>query len=570
MNKIPTLLAASLVALAAWAQPSARVNDTKPSGNSPIRLAASKMAHNAKKTNLLIPDWKRNAAKPAKVRKAAGDGPLIMEQPEGTLFSNLYAEGQGYYPYWDFAVEADVDAALGNYVLCDNGDIYIRNAICTMPSGAWIKGTKAADGTINVELPQKYYSQPVLDDNGEETEETEYFYAWRMIKEEVDVDGQEGLTMTPDETSQTIKYVLRNDSLIRVDTAKVYMAVGDETGTWTGFGDHINQMSPETMTIATPPADAAVTKYLMTYSADDVTADSRCVDVAIKGDDIYIGSFTDDVDNAWIKGRLEGGKAIFTDRAYIGINHNDSCHAYFSPAGYVQQDGDYGIVDSIYIEKDLVFDCNTESNTMKAEGTFLVNNGKKFIYPAAHYNAPSLRLFKPVAAAPADPEIVDFQDYDSGYGYGNVAFTLSSTSADGGDLDPAKLYYNIYFDNDLFTFRKSEYTKLPEDEITDMPYGYSDKWDIFSYGNKRSMYFYKSDYTSFGVQALYKDGDTVYRSNIVRYGELDGISATEAANAKSMEYTDLCGREVKSPSTGIYIMTTKFADGTKKSVKVIR
>ena len=49
MNKIPTLLAASLVALAAWAQPSTRVNDTKPSGNSPIRLAASKMAHNAKK-----------------------------------------------------------------------------------------------------------------------------------------------------------------------------------------------------------------------------------------------------------------------------------------------------------------------------------------------------------------------------------------------------------------------------------------------------------------------------------------------------------------------------------------
>lgn len=45
------------------------------------------------------------------------------------------------------------------------------------------------------------------------------------------MDGQEGLTMTPDETSQTIKYVLRNDSLIRVDTAKVYMAVGDETGT---------------------------------------------------------------------------------------------------------------------------------------------------------------------------------------------------------------------------------------------------------------------------------------------------------------------------------------------------
>lgn len=226
--------------------------------------------------------------------------------------------------------------------------------------------------------------------------------------EEVDVDGQEGLTMTPDETSQTIKYVLRNDSLIRVDTAKVYMAVGDETGAWTGFGDHINQMSPETMTIAAPPADAEVTKYLMTYSAD------------------------------------------------------------------------------------------------------------------------------------------------------------------GGDLDPAKLYYNIYFDNDLFTFRKSEYTKLPEDEITDMPYGYSDKWDIFSYGNKRSMYFYKSDYTSFGVQALYKDGDTVYRSNIVRYGELDGISATETANAKSMEYTDLCGRKVKSPSTSIYIMTTKFADGTKKSVKLIR
>lgn len=44
-----------------------------------------KMAHNAKKTNLLIPDWKRNAAKPAKVRKAAGDGPLITARNSYTL-----------------------------------------------------------------------------------------------------------------------------------------------------------------------------------------------------------------------------------------------------------------------------------------------------------------------------------------------------------------------------------------------------------------------------------------------------------------------------------------------------
>lgn len=56
-----------------------------------------------------------------------------------------------------------------------------------------------------------------------------------------------------------------------------------------------------------------------------------------------------------------------------------------------------------------------------------------------------------IAAPPANAEVTKY---------------LMTYSADGGDLDPAKLYYNIYFDNDLFTFRKSEYTKLPEDEIS--------------------------------------------------------------------------------------------------------
>ena len=63
-------------------------------------------------------------------------------------------------------------------------------------------------------------------------------------------------------------------------------------------------------------------------------------------------------------------------------------------------------------------------------------------------------------------------DYDDDYGYGGVQLSLTRASEDGNYLNPSKLYYNMYLDDEKYTFYPDEYPEKIED-LTDVPYSYS-------------------------------------------------------------------------------------------------
>lgn len=201
-----------------------------------------------------------------------------------------------------------------------------------------------------------------------------------------------------------------------------------------------------------------------------------------------------------------------------------------------------------------------------------MNQGKKDINQIAEYFRPELAPYTEVAGKPAKPEITDFMDYDDDYGYGGVQFYLTRASEDGNYLNPSKLYYNMYLDEEKYTFYPNEYPKLTED-LTDVPYSYSGTV-LVSYGDNHIVYFYTTGFNKLGIQVIYKDGDRRYESEIAwldvaNYLNIDHASVKGNALVVDVTYTDVMSRRVNAPVKGLYLKTATLADGTVITTKVV-
>ena len=536
MNRFTLSLAAALVSAASFAQ-------------APFR------AQTPKKTQLGI----STAAVPAAYAKAVRKAPaMITEQPAGHLYKNMYGYAKGFVSQWGDIYENTVDGVARDFVVGDDGSFYLKNPISPQPTNTWIKGDKADGDTIVFKFPQ----QIMLMDNGDGSGVK--YYASRMVYKLVDGNNQYVI----DEASQDIKFVWRNDSLIKTEP-DVLLGMTSEKGSWNGLGDLISETVVNPFVNDAPKDPSKAEKYIFTFHPSERTTTQRISDVVIEGDDFYADNIDSKVKDAWIHGKIKDGKVVFSGAQFLGLDQNKSQFRFNFPANVFYNEDTYETEYNTLSE--VSFNYDADKHTLSGCGYgFMSNYGyRQIALEMEVMMQPTFEKFNEVVAAPQNPRILQFQDATSGYG--QLIFDLPRNNRENCFMDQGKVFFNVYYDDELVTFYPDQYTGLTE-EMTDVPVDFADsRYDFQTYGSQHRVVVYDGGITRAGVCALYQDGDKRLYSDIVwSDGTVTGINGANAdAVVKSVKYVDLSGRMVATPQHGVFVKKTVMSDGSVKTSKVV-
>jgi hypothetical protein len=263
-------------------------------------------------------------------------------------------------------------------------------------------------------------------------------------------------------------------------------------------------------------------------------------------------------------GKIEG------DRLTFPLQYGGSLSTYL--LYFCGADEEYKLTDAGYYDWEYnwtdgsaTFDYDAETQSFQSNQVLLVNNSDETIDRAEKFHSPLFRPFVEQPATPADPSISGFIDmYFEMTGFNIVMLNVPLKDTEGRFLDPAKVSYQLYFDDDEpFTLYPDEYRYLSE-PIDEVPYLFTTtaQSEAFSrsniYEKAYAIYLYETGFDRFGVQTIYRGGGEEHRSNICyHYFNGDGIREmkNEELKMKNEEVYDLSGRKMENRKLpkGIYI-----------------
>ena len=184
-----------------------------------------------------------------------------------------------------------------------------------------------------------------------------------------------------------------------------------------------------------------------------------------------------------------------------------------------------------------------------------------------------------VAATPADPYFTGWNLDVNATNYPNVRYEIPTVDTEGNAILTSKLAYIFWVETEegqsQYTCVAGVYEYLDED-LTEIPSTFADNYDI--YPNKLYVYTDAEDFTAWkkiGIQSVYYGGGERHESNIVwedltEYWEAVGIEDITAADAKSVKFYDLQGRQTTADAKGVVIRVARMADGSTKTTKMLR
>lgn len=261
--------------------------------------------------------------------------------------------------------------------------------------------------------------------------------------------------------------------------------------------------------------------------------------VAVDGNDYYFDSLLPDVGRSWVKGVRSGNTITLPNDQYLGVSNGFYVY-YF---GNLVTGVDYENMVNIEEFAEITFSIDSDgkiklNNKTKANPGAYFPDGGVFGATYNHTLEPyehSDKAFTP--AAPYDVSVGD--EYLDEYGGYILDFLQDNVSTDGQYLDPSKLGYYIYLDDERFTFCRDEYPYIDSEEMTLVPYGYSDiyQYDFNSQANMNEVYIYRTDWTRIGVQAVYTSGGETNVSDIV-YVNRPGVDDGSGDNGDSGDGKD--------------------------------
>ena len=499
---------------------------------------------------------------PSKVKAQVPEAP-IMDRPAGTHYDMVAS--------FNYVASNNGEPAISTYsgrlseiVEGDDGYIYIKNIPALLGAQSYIQAERGEGDTITIKKQIAYLAGA-----------TEYYMTLAKW------DNEAGKVI--EQPDATIKLIYKDGELNSIDDDKQYTGLlfayiyGNNNSGWTFGGGEFNLHFERNTDVKCVLPEGLEPEYMVIKMIDSSDASDTFgrINVAFTDTEVYIHCYED----AYAKGTIEGDKVTFEGGQYLGTYYGYSL--YFVPA-YVDtiyaDDGTYRLQA---VQKDkIVFDYDKEARHLKSDDIFIVNAGKDGLLALNIYWAPEIYPFVEVPAVPADPWISSYGDALASSGYNYAMFTLPNYDREGTYIDENKMAYKAYIDDELFIFSPEEYGGL-EDDMEEVPYGFRNSGGGIT-PSYFMFYFYPDK--NVGIQSIYYGGGERNVSNIVFKdivtGDVTvvpdpdvvtGITANQGnQQVTGVSYVDLSGRTVGADSRGLVLVTVKRADGTQKTVKVLR
>ena len=501
---------------------------------------------------------------------AAADLP-VTQAPAGVT-TTYTREAEGFI-LSNMGVSASVSEK-GTYITeTADGDVYILNPFSTVTTGTYLKGQRDGE-KIKVELPQLVMLE---DEDG-----TVYEYYAHYMELLVTPEGKYSYLPTFD--YEEFSYTCSGDKItLDIENTNeglglppsVILGLTDEEGYWVGFGDYKQVYTVFDQEPQCAPEGLETDKWRFSYGAT-----SKMVNIGFDGGDVWVQGISSGLPDAWVRGSLSGDKIIFESRQYLGIEPVNSYQNFFF-GGFMQMvyDPAYGAdVLTPMPEEEIYMTYDSKARTISGEDecSMFVSAKQERLFVLEEFRNVSFNFVGEVQDfTPMTPLFSEFEAFNPLFGTGCIGFTLPATNTAGQPLDTKDMYYTVYFDGEPFTFLPAEYMglKAPTDKI---PYTLTTPtWDIYAEGELHYVYFFFDGFATVGVRSFFTDAEgNVHGSETMTYDVASGsvLTGVDVAGgcpeAVSVTYTNLSGMPVVNPGKGMYIMTTIYSDGSRKTRKV--
>lgn len=495
----------------------------------------------------------------------------ITETPEGKAYNNIYRSSLQYLQMWGSLYESNIEGKISNLVI-DGNDFYLYKPVETFatPYPYWIKGTLGEDNKVVFSFPQDAYIEPANQWAGTPESQTKI----TMFKV---VTTDEAIEFVEDTDNTDLVMTWENNVLTQIDTKTAdgnprIAGIMTEEGVFNGSAEGSICWSVFDETLQTPPADLETTQYLCSSESNWGEKSNRIVEIGTKDNEFWIKGLYGYFADSWIKGTIDGDKVTIATDQYLGIYTTEMYYYFFQAAGTEEFETDWGTTDIRFIPEASVT-LTKEGDKYVADKAMLMTFGMKTANPGMPAGSRLMNVeFSPyveVPATPATPTITNVGEYYSPWGR-SVTFDIPATDVDGNFINPDNMYYNIFINDELFTFTTDVYPILTE-PITDIPYNFAELGVVATNGNSapHTITLFIEELPVIAIQSAYTVNGVTHKSAISSTAGIDKVTDSNAV-IESTEWYNLQGAKIETPAAGtIAIRRDRMSDGTVKATKII-
>lgn len=498
-----------------------------------------------------------------------------LDTPKGKLIDNMYRTSDSWVKRnWTSTEPGRYEGLVSKIVVGDDNCLYVYNPLSGLDSKSWLKLDKIGEGKYRANLPQVIYKDNNGDDDDDEGGSSERIF--KLNRMSAIADNQYKV-VAANKNYMDFSWDGKTLKMLGTGTKNDMLGAVFNDKTWD------NQYGDWNVTIATyddkpltPPASAQKKQYMLTSKTE---TSPRIVEVATHNNDIYVkGIFANEkLANLWVKLTKEGDKAVFPTNQYLGTavktffkrfsNDMAQYHAYAAAFN-----------DENTVADKLEFNIDPTTGALSNDKILKVVLGKSSStnMPKEDFGTLQNLVLTPYEQKAGKPEkpTLHYCSAVPSYDYSTTTITLAfyvrNVDVDGNYLDPNKMYYNVYINNNTepFKFTKDIFFYIDNDMIN-IPFNYQDKKneDIKIADDQRILHFYDSSIKKISVVMVYEEDGKKYSSDPmtaeVVYAGIENATVNDNATET---YYSVDGYRLQHLQKGLNIV--KSSDGTTKKVFV--